>query len=78
MRRDTMAAFLYRASGSPAFTPPARTPFRDVSTGSVFYTEIAWAESVGITNGWSDGTYRPTKPVLRDVMAAFVYRMTVD
>ena len=78
VKRDAMAAFLYRASGEPAFTPPARSPFVDVDSSVIFRSEIAWAESVGITNGWPDGTYRPYQPILRDAMAAFIYRMTVD
>ncbi|GAA4530588.1 hypothetical protein GCM10023160_31810 [Brachybacterium paraconglomeratum] len=74
MKRDAMAAFLYRAAGEPEFTAPAKSPFKDVSTSMVFYKEIAWAEHVGITDGWSDGTYRPFEPIKRDAMAAFMYR----
>ncbi|MGO1406939.1 MAG: S-layer homology domain-containing protein [Brachybacterium sp.] len=74
MKRDAMAAFLYRAAGEPAFTPPATSPFKDVPTSMIFFKEIAWAESVGITDGWPDGTYRPFEPIKRDAMAAFMYR----
>lgn len=74
MKRDAMAAFLYRAAGEPAYTPPARSPFTDVPTSMAFYKEIAWAESVGITEGWPDGTFRPVEPIKRDAMAAFMYR----
>ena len=76
--RDQMAAFLYRAAGSPAYTPPATSPFVDVPTGYVFYKEIAWLASEGISTGWDIGggrrEYRPFAPVLRDQMAAFLYR----
>ena len=78
IKRDATAAFLYRYVGEPAFTPPASSPFVDVDSSVIFRKEIAWAESVGITNGWPDGTYRPYEPILRDAMAAFIYRMTVD
>lgn len=74
IKRDAMAAFLYRSAGSPAYTPPAVSPFRDVATNSMYYKEIAWARSVGITTGWPDGTYRPLEPVNRDAMAAFLHR----
>lgn len=74
IHRDAMAAFLYRSAGSPAYTPPAVSPFRDVPVTSLFYKEIAWAHHVGITTGWPDGTYRPLQPVNRDAMAAFLYR----
>ncbi len=72
--RDAMVAFLYRAAGEPAYTPPATSPFKDVPRSSSFYKEIAWAESEGITDGWPDGTFRPLEPVNRDAMAAFLYR----
>ncbi len=75
INRDAMVAFLYRAAGSPAFTPPARSPFRDVSaSSSIFYKEITWAHAQGITTGFEDGTFRPLQPVNRDAMAAFLYR----
>ena len=77
MNRDAMAAFLYRSAGEPAYTPPRDSPFEDVSSTSTFYKEISWAESVGITTGWRDGTYRPLQPINRDAMAAFVYRWKV-
>lgn len=74
VNRDTMAAFMYRAAGSPAYTPPKVSPFKDVPTNNVFYKEIAWMNETGIANGWADGTYRPYEPVTREAMAAFMYR----
>lgn len=74
VNRDAMAAFLYRFAGSPAFTPPARSPFSDVSPAAPFYKEITWLASTGITGGYSDGTFRPASPVNRDAMATFLYR----
>lgn len=73
--RDVMAAFLYRFSGSPAYTAPARSPFRDVRPGDNFYKEICWLRQTGITTGWPDGTFRPFWSVNRDAMAAFLYRL---
>jgi len=76
--RDSMAAFLYRLAGRPAFTPPAVSPFADVATSHPFYLEITWLASRGITTGTprGDGTvlFKPTAPVARDAMAAFLYR----
>ena len=73
-----MAAFFYRMAGSPAYEAPLASPFKDVKAGDVFYKEISWLASQGITTGWleADGTrsYRPVTPVKRDVMAAFIYR----
>lgn len=74
VNRDAMAAFLYRAAGSPAFTPPKASPFTDVSPVSQFYKEITWLASTGITTGYPDGTFRPSNAVARDAMAAFMHR----
>lgn len=78
VNRDSMAAFLYRAAGSPAYTPPKTSPFTDVSTGNLFYKEISWLAEQGISTGWvqPDGTrkFAPLEPVHRDAMAAFMYR----
>ncbi len=72
--REAMAAFLYRAAGSPSFTPPATSPFSDVMTNHPFYREITWLRATGITTGWPDGTFRPGQAIARDAMAAFLYR----
>lgn len=76
--RDAMAAFLYRLAGSPAYTPPAVSPFSDVTPTTQFYKEIAWLAEKEISTGWreADGTrtFRPWEPVNRDAMAAFIFR----
>jgi len=73
--RDAMAAFMYRLAGEPAFTAPAKSPFRDVTPRTKFYKEITWLAKRGISTGYADGTYRPFEPVKRDAMAAFLYRL---
>ncbi|SEF11797.1 Lyzozyme M1 (1,4-beta-N-acetylmuramidase), GH25 family [Arthrobacter alpinus] len=75
VNRDAMAAFMYRLAGSPAFTPPATSPFPDVATNNMYYKQITWLNSFGVTTGWPDGTFRPLSPVNRDSMAAFMYRL---
>lgn len=72
--RETMAAFLYTAAGSPAFTPPSTATFTDVPAGSPFAVPIEWLKGEGIANGNADGTFGPTAPVSRQAMAAFLYR----
>lgn len=57
-----------------AYTPPANSPFTDVTVNDEYYTEIAWMWESGISTGWPDGTYRPNQQVDRDAMAAFFYR----
>ena len=79
INRDAMAAFMYRFEGSPAYSPPAQSPFADVATSRAFYKEIAWLAQTGISEGWQSGskvTFRPFSQVQRDAMAAFVYRLS--
>lgn len=76
--RDAMAAFLYRAAGSPRFAPPAESPFADMTPVTPFYREVTWLAAEGVTTGWpeADGTrtFRPQLPVNRDAISAFLYR----
>lgn len=72
--REAFAAFLYRLAGKPSVSLPSRSPFKDVPKGSQFYKEIVWLSKQNITNGWSDGTFRPKQNIARDAMAAFLYR----
>ena len=75
VRRDAMAAFLFRRAGSPAwFVPPAVSPFSDLAPGDSFYKEITWLAYQRITTGYGDGTFRPGTAVSREAMAAFLYR----
>ena len=72
--RGQMAAFLYRFAGSPSYAAPKKSPFPDVSTSHTFYKEIAWLSATGITSGYSDGDFKPSRSVTRGQMAAFLYR----
>ncbi|MEK0153941.1 S-layer homology domain-containing protein [Arthrobacter oryzae] len=78
VHRDQMAAFLYRHAGSPDFVPLAQPPFADVAPDHPFYREISWLWKSGVSRGWSEGngthTFRPSVSILRDQMAAFMYR----
>ena len=78
INRDAMAAFMYRFAGSPNFTPPAQSPFTDLTPNDQFYKEITWLNAMGYSTGWveADGsrTFRPVTPINRDAMAAFMYR----
>ena len=78
VNREQMAAFMYRMAGSPAYTPPAVSPFVDVPATHYFYKEIAWMKASGVSTGWSDGKFRPNEPVLRESMAAFMQRYSAQ
>ena len=78
IKRDAMAAFLYRYAGSPAVDLPETSPFVDVTPESTaFYKEIVWLSTQGITEGWGTAKgqeFRPQARITRDAMAAFLYR----
>jgi S-layer homology domain len=79
VKRDAMAAFLYRFAGSPTFAAPATSPFADVAPAAEHYREMAWLSAAGVSTGWAvDGRreYRSLQPVARDAMAAFLERLT--
>jgi hypothetical protein len=73
--REQMAAFLHRYAGRPVIADlPTTSPFTDVPTSHVFYAEIVWLARTGVTTGYADGSFRPSAPVLREQMAAFLFR----
>ena len=71
----TVAAFTYRAAGSPAVT--GNSPYVDVKPGSAFYREILWA-SQNLTTVYGGQYFIPqqllTRGHLETVLAAFQSR----
>ncbi len=47
--------------------------FSDVNPGDTFYTHIQCLKELGITSGYSDGTYRSNDPISRAGAAKFIY-----
>jgi hypothetical protein len=75
LSRQAMASLLWRYAGEPV--APAGPSFGDVPGDHRFASAIAWLVSVGIADGYPDGTFRPTAPVSRQAMAAFLHRYLV-
>ncbi|PWD51257.1 hypothetical protein C8046_11925 [Serinibacter arcticus] len=61
-----------------ALISEALPAFVDVPKGTMFFDDIQWLFTNGISTGWenADGTreFRPLTPIARDAMAAFLYR----
>jgi feruloyl esterase len=72
--RAETTAFLHRYM-DPDFTAPAKSRFADINPGGAFFTPITWAATEGITAGYADGTFKPSKAVTRAEFAAFLYRL---
>lgn len=57
-------------------------PFVDVPAWHGFHDEIGWMSATGISTGYDIGggrrAFRPSQPVLREQMAAFLFRMAGD
>jgi hypothetical protein len=75
-----MAAFIVRAKeGEPSDNYcDSGSPFPDVSANSPTCKYIKRFFELGITTGYSDGTYRPNNTVIRRQMAAFLDRAFLD
>jgi hypothetical protein len=74
--RQSMAAFLHRATGNGLIHPGA-PDFSDVSESHPFYFDIEWMAHEGVTTGYPDGTFRPSATVARGPMAAFLHRASL-
>lgn len=79
--RGQMAAFLYRVyqreTGQARLPQCTKSPatLKDIAPGYQFCTHITWLVDNGITVGYDNGTYRPTNPVTRGAMSAFLKRL---
>ncbi len=49
--------------------------FVDVAGSHPFRTEIEWMAGEGLTTGYPDGTFRPTNPVTRQAISAYLHRL---
>jgi hypothetical protein len=74
VRRQSAAAFYYRAAGLPVFDDPDVPSFTDVPTTHPFFYEIEWAVREGVFNGFPDGTFRPSATATRQAGAATLHR----
>jgi hypothetical protein len=61
----------YKRQVSPA---PVVASFTDVPTTHPFFREIEALAASGVSTGYADGTFRPSDPVTRQAMAAFLAR----
>jgi hypothetical protein len=61
-------------SGAPVASMRGATVFTDVSMQHQFLPAIMWMNEQGISQGYSDDTFRPSAAVTRQAMAAFMYR----
>ncbi len=70
--RGELSSFLYRMSGK-TYRTTAYSPYSDMSPQSGFFTAAAWLQSTGMISGYTDRSFRPTRPVTRGEAAKFLY-----
>ena len=70
--RGMIVTILYRMEGEPAVSGTAS--FKDVADGMYYSKAVAWAAANGIVKGYSDGTFQPDQTIIREQMAAILYR----
>ena len=77
--RQSMSAFLYRlAGGVTMMAAPPAPAFSDVTLSHPFFEEIQWMAEGGVSEGYADGTFRPSLPVSRAAMASFLQRVATE
>ncbi len=69
--RAMIVTMLWRLEGKPAGTP---STFKDLEAGSWYEEAVNWAEANGIVKGYNATTFGPKDPVLREQLAAILYR----
>ena len=69
--RGQLVTILYRLEGQPAVSGLG---FSDVAAGSYCEKAVKWAAATGITNGGTDGLFKPNASITREQMATFLYR----
>ncbi|WP_168199817.1 S-layer homology domain-containing protein [Citricoccus sp. SGAir0253] len=73
--RGEAALLLYRLSGE-THRPGTDRDFEDVDPqgGDEAFTAISWLHEEKIVHGYADGTFRPTRPISRGELAAYLFR----
>ena len=71
--RGQIMTFIWRYAGQPS---PRKnvSPFKDKLTPA-YRTAILWGSELGITKGYSDGTFRDSVPCTRGQIVTFLYRI---
>ena len=69
LSRAMLVAVLHRLEGSPA---ASAGDFTDVADGDWYAQAVNWAASVGVVNGFDDGTFQPNTAITREQLAAIL------
>ena len=67
--RGMLVSILHRLEGGPSAESAG---FSDVSDGDWYAQAVNWAASVGVVNGFDDGTFQPNAAITREQLAAIL------
>ena len=69
LSRAMLVAVLHRLEGSPQ---ASGSDFTDVADGDWYAQAVNWAASIGVVNGFDDGTFQSNAAITREQMAAIL------
>lgn len=73
--RGRLLEYLYHLAGSPEVKNlPEKSPCTDLTPGDARYKVAIWATRVGLSAGWSDGSFHYDTPASRGAYFTFLYR----
>ncbi len=72
LSRAMLVTTLWRMEGEPAAN--SANPFADVEADGYYTNAVAWAAENGIVTGYSEDAFGPHDLILREQMAAIIYR----
>ena len=70
--RGMIVTVLYRMEGSPDVY--GGSAFEDVAAGSYYADAVAWAEQIGIVNGFDETRFGPDQDITREQLVSIIYR----
>ena len=74
LSRAMLVAVLHRLEGNPQ---ASAGDFTDVADGDWYAQAVNWAASVGVVNGFDDGTFQPNAAITREQLAAILRNYAV-
>ncbi len=70
--RAMLVTVLYRAEGNPEVE--YQSPFTDLENGAYYENAVAWAYANGIVKGYTETMFAPDENIIREQIAAIMYR----